>query len=169
MRKEATITIVKDALFADIDAQTFKRVDGVLSAESEQMKNAISTDSEESLDRHILYRLMETRDAAIRQRLTFCLIPSDEALTANNLLDERGLYFKYMLTVPENCDKQRLQSIARKIHNYLVQGTLYDWYATQNMKGNVGSAELEEMESSIVSMLRSSYVKRPLQPFGPRN
>ena len=168
MRKEAIITIVKQALLADIDAQTFKRVDGVLSAESEQMKNAISSDSIESLDQHILYRFMETRDAAIRQRLAFCLIPSDDELTANSLLDERGQNFTYWLTVPENCDKQRLQSIARRIHNYLVQGTLYDWYAMQNMKGNVGAAELEEMESAIVCMLRRSFIKRPLQPFGPQ-
>ena len=74
MSKPATITIYKKAVLASIDAQTFKRVDGVLSAESEQMKNALSSDSEENLDKHMLHEHMEKRDANIRMRLTFCLV-----------------------------------------------------------------------------------------------
>lgn len=169
MRKEATITLYKNAILADIDAQTFKRADGALSAESDQLRNAISSDSSESFDEHILHRHMEARDASIRQRVAFCLSQIEGDLSVSNLLDKDVPIFEYRLMVPESCDKQRLKSLAQKIHNYIVEGSLYDWYATQNMKGNVGAAELEEMESSIVSMLRSSCVKRPLQPFGPRN
>jgi hypothetical protein len=77
--------------------------------------------------------------------------------------------FEYKLSVPDIFDKQRLKILARKIHNYIVQGTLHDWYSTQNMKGNVSAAELEDMESEIICMLRSSFVKRPLQPFGPQH
>ncbi len=169
MSKPATITIYKKAVLASIDAQTFKRVDGVLSAESEQMKNALSSDSEENLDKHMLHEHMEKRDANIRMRLTFCLVREDEDLSANNLLEVNVPTFVYNLLVPDTFDKQRLQSLAKKIHNYIVQGALYDWYATQNMKGNVSATELEDLENEIVYMLRTSFVKRPLQPFGPRN
>jgi hypothetical protein len=168
MSKPATITIYKKAVLASIDAQTFKRVDGVLSAESEQMKNALSSDSEENLDKHILHEHMEKRDADIRKRLTFCLVSDDEDLTADNLLEVDVPTFVYNLSVPDSFDKQRLQGLAKRMHNYIVQGTLHDWYATQNMKGNVTAEELEDLENDIVYMLRSSYVKRPLQPFGPR-
>ena len=168
MSKAANITIYKKAILADIDAQTFKRVDGILASESDQVKNAVSSDSEEQLDMHILHRHIETRDAAIRKRLAFCLTSEDDELSVTNLLDIDVPTFDYKLMVPDTCDKQRLKVIAQQIHNYIVQGALYDWYATQNMKGNVSAAELEEMETSIVCMLRSSYVKRPLQPFGPR-
>ena len=168
MSKPATITIYKKAVLASIDAQTFKRVDGVLSAESDQMKNALSSDSEENLDKHILHEHMENRDANLRRRLTFCLVPDNEDLSVSNLLKVDNPTFVYNLTVPDTFDKQRLQSLAKKIHNYMVQGSLYDWYATQNMKGNVTATELEDLESKIVSMLRPSSVKRPLQPFGPR-
>ena len=168
MSKPATITIYKKAVLASIDAQTFKRVDGVLSAESDQMKNALSSDSEENLDMHILHEHMEKRDADLRRRLTFCLVPDNEELSASNLPKVDTPTFVYNLTAPDTFDKQRLQSLAKKIHNYIVQGSLYDWYATQNMKGSVTATELEELESKIASMLRPSSVKRPLQPFGPR-
>jgi hypothetical protein len=168
MSKPATINIYKKAVLASIDAQTFKRVDGVLSAESDQMKNALSSDSEENLDKHILHEHMENRDANLRRRLTFCLVSDDEDLSVSNLLEVDKPTFIYNLTVPDTFDKQRLQSLAKKMHNYMVQGSLYDWYATQNMKGNVSATELEDLESKIVSMLRPSCVKRPLQPFGPR-
>lgn len=169
MSKPATITIYKKAVLASIDAQTFKRVDGVLSAESDQIKNAISSDSEEHLDMHILHEHMEQRDADIRKRLTFCLVPEGDDLSVDNLLEVDVPTFVYNLSVPDTFDKQRLQLLAKKMHNYIVQGTLLDWYATQNMKGNVSAGELEDLEAEIAGMLRSSFVKRPLQPFGPRN
>lgn len=168
--KTATIKLYKSILVSDIDGQTFKRVDGVLAGESDQLKNAISSDAEEALDRNIIYRHFESRDSKIRRRLAFCLVQEEsDTLSVTNELDVEKESFDYELMVPDSCDRQRLKAIAQNLHNYILQGTLHDWYATQNMKGNVSAAELEEMESSIVSMLRSSYVKRPLQPFGPRN
>lgn len=169
MSKPATITIYKKAVLADIDAQTFKRVDGVLSGESDQVKNALSSDSTEHLDEHILHGHMENRDANIRKRLAFCLDYYGEDLSVSNLLEIDIPTFEYKLSVPDIFDKQRLKILARKIHNYIVQGTLHDWYSTQNMKGNVSAADLEDMESDITCMLRSSFVKRPLQPFGPQH
>ena len=169
MRKSAVIKIYKKVVLADIDAQTFKRVDGILAGESEQVKNALSSASEEHLDEHILHGHMEVRDANIRKRLAFCLDKDEDELSVTNLLDIDVPTFEYNITVPEVFDKQRLKILAKKIHNYMVQGTLHDWYATQNMQGNVSAAELEDMESEIVCLLRSSFVKRPLQPFGPRN
>lgn len=169
MRKPATIIIYKKAVLADIDAQTFKRIDGILAGESEQVKNALSSDSAEQLDEHILHGHMEVRDANIRKRLIFCLEKDLEELSVTNLLEIEEPTFEYRLSVPGSFDKQRLKILARKMHNYMVYGTLHDWYATQNMKGNVSAEELEDMEAEIVGMLRASFVKRPLQPFGPRN
>ena len=169
MSKSATVTIYKKAVLASIDAQTFKRVDGVLSSESEQTRNALSSDSEEDLDKHLLHEYMELRDANVRKRLTFCLEAKNEELSATNLLEIEELTFEYKLSVPDSFDKQKLQILAKKIHNYIVQGTLLDWYATQNMKGNISLDQLNDLEDGIVHMLRPSFVKRPLQPFGPRN
>lgn len=166
--KSATVTLYKNLLLADIDALTFKRVDGVLSGESDQVKNALSSDSEEALDKNILHRLIETMDAKIRGRIAFCLADADEALSVTNELSKDEETFEYAMSVPDAFNKSRLSSLAKKMHDYIVHGTLCDWYAMQNMKGNVSEAGLEAMETEIVCMLRSSYVKRPLQPFGPK-
>lgn len=168
MSKSAKITIYKKAVLADIDAQTFKRVDGALAAESDQVKNAVSSDSAESLDANILHGHMEQRDANIRKRLAFCLVPDEDELVVTNLLEMSEPTFIYDLNVPDSFDKQQLRTLAKRIHNYLVQGVLVDWYSTQSMVGNVSAEKLEDMESEIVFMLRSSFVKKPLQPFGPR-
>ena len=167
--KKATITIYKKAVLADIDALTFKRVDGVLAGESEQVKNALSSDSQEDLDGHLLHRHMELRDANLRKRLSFCLERDDEDLSVTNLLEMDNPIFLYRLSVPDGMDKQRLSVLAKKMHDYLVNGTLCDWYATQNMKGDVSAEELEDLEAEVIYALRPSYTKRPLQPFGPRH
>ena len=168
MTKTATVTLHKQAILAEIDALTYKRADGVLSKESEQLKNALSSDSSEDLDKHILYRCMDTRDANLRGRLAFCLRDTDiDSMSVSNILDTDTKY-EFALNVPEKFTGERLKALARKMHEYIMHGTLCDWYATQNMKGNVSETDLEAMETEIVCMLRSSYVKRPLQPFGPK-
>ena len=167
--KSATITINKDIVLKDIDAQTFKRADGALSGESDQLRNAVSSDSSENLDKNLLFRFMESRDADVRAKLAFCLTEQDEVLSATNEIDIYDGEFVYLLSVPDTFNKQKLQILATRIHDYIVNGTLYDWYATQNMRAGVTLDELKEMENKISFMLRSSYVKRPLQPFGPRN
>lgn len=167
--KTAKITLFKQAILDDVNAVTFKRVDGVLAGESEQVKNALSSDSEEHLDKHILHGYMEARDANIRKRLTFCMQKDLEELSASNMLEVDDPLLEYSLLVPESFDRQRLKVLARKMHIYIVQGILHDWYAMQNMKGNVSEEDLEDLEAEVVYLLRSSGVKRPLQPFGPRN
>lgn len=167
--KTAKITLFKQAILDDVNAVTFKRVDGVLAGESEQVKNALSSDSEEHLDKHILHGYMEARDANIRKRLTFCMQKDLKELSASNMLEVDDPLLEYSLLVPESFDRQRLKVLARKMHIYIVQGILHDWYAMQNMKGNVSEEDLEDLEAEVVYMLRSSGVKRPLQPFGPRN
>lgn len=167
MSKTAKITLHKEAILADIDALTFKRVDGVLSGESDQVKNAVSSDSSEDLDKYILARHIDTRDANLRERLTFCLQDSDDELSADNLIDSEDK-LEYNLKVPDTFNGQRLKALARKMHNYILNGIICDWYAAQNMKGNLSEEQLEVMEDEIVAMLRTSFVKRPLQPFGPR-
>lgn len=167
--KTAKITLYKQIILDDVNAATFKRVDGILAGESEQVKNALSSDSDEHLDKHILHGFMEARDANIRKRLTFCIQKDLEELSASNMLEVDNPLLEYSLIVPEAFDRQRLKVLAKKMHIYIVQGILHDWYAMQNMKGNVSEEELEDLEAEVVYMLRSSGVKRPLQPFGPRN
>lgn len=166
--KTATINIYKALVLADIDAQTYKRVDGVLSAESDQVKNALSSDSTDHLDMNILLRFMESRDAVVRTKLAFALVDEGEDLVATNEVDKDAASYEYKLQVPDTFNKQMLSALAKLIHEYIAQGAISDWYAQQNLNGNVSVDALEEMERSIVCALRVGFAKKPLQPFGPR-
>lgn len=166
--KPATIKLYKSLLTSEIDGLTFKRVDGVLSAETLEVKNALSTDAEEPLDASILLRMIDARSARIRRKISFSLQKeTEDDLVVTNEMDSQD-FIDYKINVPDSFDKQKLKTLAQMIHNYIVQGVLVDWYANQNLKGNVTAESLEEMECEIACMLRSSFVKRPLQPFGPR-
>ena len=168
--KNATINIYKSLVLADIDAETYKRADGLLAAESDQLKNAVSSDSSESLDQNLLHRYMEIRDAKLRYCLSFALkAEEEESLAVDNILEKDKESFEYAIQVPDTFTRAKVMALAKQIHSYLVQGTISDWYAVHNMKGNVSAEDLEAMETSIVCSLRCGFAKKPLQPFGPRN
>lgn len=166
--KTATITIYKAYVLYDIDSLTFKRVDGEMSDQTDRVRNALSSDSEEELDKVMLHRYMEGRDATLRTKLAFCLV-SDEAdsLEVDNNPSMDSPSFVYKLNVPDHFNAEIVKALSQKIHNYLVDGTAYDWYSRQGTAYAVGQTELDDMLKKIASSLRKSFVYRPLQPFGP--
>lgn len=165
--KKATITITKQLVLSDIDAVTFKKVDGVLSGEGVQLKNAVSSDSEEGLDRHLLQRYMEGRDGYLRGKLAFCLIPEEaESLDVSNDVEE-GDAFVFRLNVPDYFSRDIVKSLTKKIHKYFVDATLFDWYGKQGLDSGMSANDIEEQMTDIAVSLRKPFVKRPLQPFGP--
>ena len=169
MSKPATITIYKKAVLADIDAQTFKRVDGVMSDQSDAVRNALSSDGEDVLDHKLLHRYMEGRDAEVRAKLAFCIIPEEtdgDIVITNESLNEQP-EFKFNLNVPDYFNKDTAMALMQKIHRYFVDGVAYDWYMRQGVPYSVGADDLGRMLTDIAVSLRKPFVKRPLQPFGP--
>lgn len=167
--KRISISIIKAYVLHDIDSITYKRVDGVMSAESDSVRNALSSDSEEPLDECLLQRYMEGRDAQLRAKLSFCIArDKDEDLNVTNapLRDEES--FDFVLDAPDHFGKDTVKALAQKIHKYFVDGCAYDWYTRQGVEYSVGYEELDQMLSEIAVSLRKPFVKRPLQPFGPR-
>lgn len=165
--KKATITITKQLVLSDIDSITFKKVDGVLSGEGVQLKNAVSSDSEEALDRHLLHRYMEGRDSYLRGKLAFCLVPDEEeSLDMSNAVAQDES-FVFRLNVPDYFNRDIVKALTGKIHKYFVDATLFDWYAKQGMDSGISANDIEEQLTDIAVSLRKPFVKRPLQPFGP--
>lgn len=165
--KSASITIKKSLVLYDINALTYKRVDGVMSDQSDKVKNAISSDTEEELDKMLLHRMMEQRDGEIRRKLAFALKGESETLTASNDINDAEPNFIYDLVVPDTFTSASLSALTQNIHRYLVDGCAYDWYRKQGVEYAVGESELEDLEAVIASSLRIGYIKKPLQPFGP--
>lgn len=166
--KTATITIYKSYLLYDIDSLTFKRVDGVMSDQTDRVRNALSSDSEEELDKVMLHRYMEARDAALRTKLAFCLVNEDsDTLEVDNNPMMEDPSFVYKISVPDRFTSETVKALSKKMHQYIVDGTAYDWYSRQGIAYAVGENELADMLRKISSSLRESFVSRPLQPFGP--
>ena len=166
--KRVNITIKKDRILSAIDALTYKRVDGILSDQSAQTKNALSSDSEEGLDKSLLHHFMEGRDAALRARLAYCIVPEEnESLDVSNDSLSNEDAFSFVLNAPDYFNRDVTKALVQKMHRYYVDGTAYDWYMRQGIEYSVSATELEDLISDIAASFRSPFVRRPLQPFGP--
>lgn len=168
--KTATITINKSYVLYDVNSLTYKRVDGVMSDQSDRLKNAISSDSEEELDRIMLYRYMDDKDANLKRKLAFCLVKDEgKELAASNAPSTDKPAYEYKLNVPDTWDADMVAALSARIHQYIVDGTAYDWYSRQGLEFSVSASELEDRLTKLAASLRKPFVNRPLQPFGPAN
>lgn len=166
--KTCEITIKTEAVLYDVDAITYKRMDATMAAQSDREQNALSSDSAEDLDKYMLLRFIDARDARLRKRLSFALQSEEaETLSVSNEMPT-GEAYSYKLNVPDNFTRDKSLSLVAQIHDYFVKGAAYDWYVNAGVQPLVTYEVLELLEQSIINMLRTSYVKRPIQPFGPR-
>lgn len=164
--KERQITIYKQKVYEDIDAETYKYSEARPEM-APQQSNATASDSAERLDGHILARHVEFRDARLRRRLQKFLDDSAEVTTADDqmVLDATFVY-NFILSMAFK--DSLLEVLKNYIHRYLVRGALFDWYGVSLGINQNAEAELRDLEESIVSMVSvPSITKRPLQPFGP--
>lgn len=162
--KSKRIILHKNQVLYDIEGIAYKNSE-VAGLETKE-KNAISADHNETLDGRLLDRMMDTRDAQIRKRLRFCLAPTIADVSCDNP-DGKQEYI-YDLHLSDKFDDNMLNIVKVDMHDYLVKGVLLDWYKKMGVTPPVTDGELEEHLSSIVNTLRTpSYMKAPMQPFGP--
>lgn len=163
--KEISVTINTDRLYKEIDAITFKRVDASMVEQPDRSQNAVSSDREEGLDKGVMNCYIQNREATLRLRLAFCLKVEETPSVDNSIKSS----YSYTLLVPDAFPDVVAAGIVEKMHQYILRGTLHDWYTGQGISSPYSEDGLGEMLKSIVGVLRSGSVKRPLQPFGPRN
>ena len=166
--KRAKIIIYKAEVDHDIDAGTYKRTDASLDGASDRQQNAVSSDAAEDLDGSLIARYRDRRDAKIRERLKYCLKKDpDEVLEYRNILNLDPAYI-YELTVSDDITAADIESAGTKIHEYIVRGSLYDWYLGAGLQPTDSLESLQNLEDSIAASLRGrSWGHRPMQPFGP--
>lgn len=164
--KTRRIILHKDQALYDIEGLAYKLTEAT-SLEG-KAKNTLAADHNEILDGRLLARMMDIRNARLKKRLRFALIPAEQSVACNNPAEETE--FIYDLSLNDQFDDNMLEVVKTYMHDYLVRGTLLDWYKRLGLQtGAVDVVEVTELEESIVSTLRTpSYVRRPLQPFGPR-
>lgn len=168
-KKSRTVTIYKNKVYKDIDLYTHKHVDAS-DSQNVQARNAVSSDTAESVDGAVISQYVEFRDARLRDLLQFALKDDMVAAADNSITLEEETYL-YEFEVKDSFRDITLKTVAQYMHRYLVFGALSDWY------GQFGDMKLSEyygmqanaLEETIKSIMRGpSIAKRPLQPFGPQ-
>lgn len=165
-RKERRVVLHIEPMTQEIDAHTSKYVEANEPGNVRQ-QNAISSDTDETVDGSVIVQMMEYRDSKLRVLLHSSL-KEEEVLEADNYLHIKPAYF-YDLMLPVSFNDANLKSLAILMHKYIVWGVLYDWYNQLGAaQARVYGAQLEDLEQEIKSDLYpAGYAKRPMQPFGP--
>lgn len=159
MKVEKTITIYKKDICYDIDAIThaygkvhhadasFKQVDGM------------STDVGELNDLGIMTRCADARYSALKDVMAFVIKEEDCDATDDVLaLDASGSY-TFAIEINSRFEDKNLEPIARLIHEYMVKGTLKDWYeAIGVQRPGLYDDRLPAIEKTIKSLL----IHRPI-------
>lgn len=153
------IRLGREGIFRDIDCLTFKLAETVV-AEPEA-RDKVASDSEDSLDGALITSFMDARAAQLRKRLAFCL----ECECTVSVDDGSDLEpdYEFRFRLPAAFKDSNLKVAAKKMHDYLVKGSVLDWY-TQTGTG-YGAAligEVVELESQIVDIFRvPGFVSHP--------
>lgn len=166
-RKDRTINIDATKVYYEIDAHTSKFVAG--KGMPVRQENSTASDSHANLDGDIIKRLVDYRDAKLRNVLEGFMSENDEIISADNTVTQSGGY-SYILSFPLDFKDALLRPLATFIHKYLVWGTLFDWYTQLGLNDEavMYGRQLEDIENEIERIVNTAgYEKIPLQPFGP--
>ena len=159
------VTISKDLVFYHAESAIRKELDVLLTSHTLSGYH-IQPDELEGIDKELLHRIIELRDADVRVLLQKYLTNDD--IYVDDELMATQTEFVYELTMPENWRSALLQPLATYIHNYLVRGILYDYMKDKMPEfANAYLPDLDDLKESIEDVLasRSGLVKAPLQPF----
>lgn len=164
--KTRRIILHKDQVLYDIEALAYKFTEAT--ALEGKTKNTLAADHNETMDGRLLARMMDVRNAQLRKRLSFTLIPLLQDVACDKPGESKEFVFD--LRVSDKFDDNQLEVVKTYMHDYLVRGVLLDWYKKLGLQTTaVDAGEVLETEENIVSIMRGpSYTRRPMQPFGPR-
>lgn len=152
--KTRTITIYKKDIYFDIDAVTHTYSREYKDALTAMQRDRLSTDVDEQNDLAIMTRCADIRYAALKNVMAFALQTETSTATNDSLsLDATGSY-TFTLSINSRFEDKNLTAITALIHEYMVKGTLKDWYELIGIpRGDLYSARLKEIEQTIKSLL----------------
>lgn len=122
-----------------------------------------------SRDTGVLGRMLEERDARLRDLLAFCLGEPVTGTKGEEEGEEEEPALEYVLLLGDGVKSPTRSSLNVLVRKYLTEAVLYDWYTKHTIPSTITLEDVEAMETKIVCMIRQGSIKRPLQPFGPRN
>ena len=165
-KKCRRIVLHKAPMEQEIDAHTYKFTEAA-DMQSPKQANAVSSDTDETLDSSVISRMMEYRDSQLRLLIKGALREEQVYQVDNGQVLVPD--FIDNLELSERVNDAALKAVATLMHKYIVWGCLFDWYAQiGSAQARVYGAQLEDIEAEIKSVVfPAGYAKKPMQPFGP--
>ena len=162
------MSIVEKSIIEEVAAITRKYNDASERRKDVVLHSTIAADHNGSVDTGLISRRIKNWYAKLRSELLFCLFRESDIQTGTIPTRSYTTLDLLMHFCPE-FDELLLPNVTTLVHEYLVNGALYEWYEKAgSQQAVVYGAKLQGMQEEIVSILRGpSIVKRPMQPFGP--
>lgn len=148
-----------------VEALAYKRVESSMNDQTPETQGAVQADSGETMDSAILNSMLASRDAEVRNKLLYCLVPEDDDLVVSNTSTATSQYV-YNLEVPETITRDQLVAACALINDYFIYATLHDWYIQHGVPTTVDPTWLDSLLRKIAGAFRSETLRKPLQPFG---
>lgn len=155
--KERTIVLHKNEIYNDVEHYTYKLAE--TSVPDVGTRDSLQADTGETLDRYLIIRMADYRITEIRKKIAFALKKMEYSSVYNERNENPDYVFS--LVLPEKFDDNRLLTATNIFHQYVVKGTLLDWYrhcgtsVGENLVGDVA-----RLENEVENILRTpQFVK----------
>lgn len=158
-RDTVNVTLKKKDLLFDMDATTHLLSEAEKAQATAKQADIIASDSTEVFGLRVLARYLETRAAQLSEVLN-SFIPCEFASDPETETDELSLTTEseidYEFKVSIEFNTNNLPSIAKLMHEYVVDGALVDWYRALGInKGQDLPARLAELEVRMKNLFLS--------------
>lgn len=153
--KTRIVTLKKKDLFHDIDmlSLSFSRTSG---GEEVRRADSLATDTSTTNGTRTFTRLADKRMSDIRQTLSEFLNTATQA-SLDDSLDTSNYVISFSVTT--ELDDKVLESLVALMHDYVVKGSLADWYAEI---GAGPAASLLPMATESLARIRELMYHRPI-------
>lgn len=153
--KTRTITFAKKDIFYDIDELSLDYTE-IAPKDNVVQADALSTESESSRGTRTITRMADRRYGNLQKMLVRFLAPSTVS-SVTNALDTNAYVFS--LKVTTEVEDSTLDAIEKLMHDYLVKGTLADWYSINHIAAAEG---LEAIAKQDYDTIRDMIYYRPM-------
>lgn len=153
--KTLRVRLSKAIIDNDIDQRTFKRMEASFQNAPETSKDAVASDTEEDHDAAIVTRYRDYRDAKLRKRLIKYLEEDSSVEEFTNAPRSTEPEYVYTFSVPDDFRSELMGDISVMMHEYIVRGTIYDWYKYAGIEQKDNDSVFDELEDDILYNLGS--------------
>lgn len=163
-----TITINTKDLFFDVDAETH-RYAKTLDPKNTVLVDNIASDSEETLDKHVLKRYADTADGEVRKILwQFLTRPAESVNSDNDSLSVIETSYTYVVDFSDRRSHQKLTSLTGAIHSFMVNNILTNFFISLHQdngaKDYAAKSQLNRQDIDSILYKRDAPVYSVAEP-----